>query len=141
MSGFFLIRCRARHDSCDGRLLRNVGQSSEISMNVRSKQTNNKKQQQKSPKTKTTQNTKPNNHPKTIEINCGETVKRETYRLQTLKATLMCPSSAKSPLLLPAHTSRSTSSYSGSTAIGSVSLAGLTTLVASWLDMPQISSE
>ena len=65
MSGFFLIRCRARHDSCDGRLLRNVGQSSEISMNVRSKQTNNKKQQQKSPKTKTTQNTKPNNHPKT----------------------------------------------------------------------------
>ncbi len=61
---------------------------------MRSKQTNTKQKPQKN--TNQT-NTKPNNPPKTIEIDRGETVKRETYRTQTLKASLICPSSAKSP--------------------------------------------
>ena len=47
----FLIRCRARHNSCDGRLLRNVGQTSEISMNVRSNNSNTK-QHKKNPNKK-----------------------------------------------------------------------------------------
>ena len=72
---FFLIRCRARHDSCDGRLLRIVGQTSQISMDVRSKQTTNTKTPPKNQKQNKTQN----NPPRNSRSSGGETVKRETY--------------------------------------------------------------
>ena len=82
-------------------------------------------------KTQNTNNTKqtktkppPKNNRDQLRWN-GETW---DVRMQRLRATLIYPSSANSPPLPPAHTSRSTSSYVGSTVIGTASLVGLAPL-------------
>ena len=97
----FFIWCRARHDSCDGRSVTkrvgismlpvpDGGQTSEISISVRKqrKQTNQTNKTPPKHKTNKTQT-------KNIDIFQNETVRRETYRMQTLNATLICPCSAK----------------------------------------------
>ena len=102
---FFLICCRARHDSCDGRYLtKRVGKQLVAVTRLRSKledlftNTDTSNKNQTPPK-------KQQGKRHTKEIFGGETVKRQTYRLQTLKASLTCSRPARNPHLPIAQTS------------------------------------